>query len=453
MLLIRYLYRSQTYTFDKDFRSVSIDNDGKVYAEYYMDLYELDLDNLTYTHVSTLDFDNDDMQAGIVRNGWLYEAGINPACMYRINVASGQVSKEYPIGRYVGPYAVGEVESIAQNRSTGDFYVVSCSYWGFNNYRQGNVFKCHLDTNSATHLRYAGGSYQGGGDMYVDQNYTGGLPDGSQSKPWPCLTAAYMAMKSPYYQELSLFTINLLSDCANEVTFLRGDYNIHITGNAYKIGPVYVRDGCFSMNNTSIVNFVVTDPSNVFTRSFYSLYARVHLQDVEILQPTGIHNAPDHDVVFHSSVGSCYGLSLYGNEYSDCSVSVYRSYIELPQTLRPYVYFDNANVPNTSYTQASLNALTDAEVYNMQWYDLIILRVVKNSIQTFVQFPVDASHVAQCSLKIGSNIEYYTIQSTKAVDGTFSFSVSEAKSLNPSTATWSDTSNPTLAAAYFFAKA
>ena len=440
------LGRVNTYTFDKEFRGFSIDNDGTMYAEWYNDLYIIDdLEQGTYHHVTELHFDNQDLQSGVVRDGWLYEAGINPSCVYKINAQNGLISKIYPIDRYVDQYPVGEVESVAMNRVSGELYVISCAYWGYANYRMGQIFKCYLTTNSAPRRLYSGGSYQAGGDIHVDQGYRGGLPDGSVDKPFSSLSQALLAFQSPYRRDSDVYIINLHSDCADEPFVYRGTQNITLAGNGYKINSVWFRDASLSMYNVIIQNDAMVG-GTVVERPFYAAYADVHISDITIEDPDGAYYDPDYAMVFSSCTGSCFNLTLNTNK----DINSYRSSVIFQQAIKDRVFYLNDNQPNMSVAQSTLNNLTPAQINNIGNMDLILLRVVKSSVQTLVQFPVDAGHVSQCTLHFDTYMEYYNIQSTKLDDGTFRFGVASAMRYTPSTGEWTSTSEPTLAGVYFF---
>ena len=432
------------HTFDITFRAVTVDNDGTIYGIAGDNIYTLDLTNNTYDYVSTINIDNADRQSGIIRDGWFYDAGVNPACMYKINVQNGMTSKVYPIDRYVDQYPVGEVESVVHNRETGELYIVSCAYWGYTNYYLGQIFKCYLTTNTAPRRLYNGGSYEAMGAIYIDQNNTNGLPDGSQTNPFTSLSQAMCAFQSPYRMQSDVWNLTFLSDCPDEPLFYRGTQNINITGNGYTIPLIYFRDATLSVSNLHLENNIVSGSGGAvdFTRPFYALFAEVHLDNVTIDTPT---TSPDYALFLNSCVGSIYNLTLPSN----LDIQFYRSNMITNQGLKERTYYTNDNQRNMAFSQDGLASATQAQIHNIANCDLIILRVVKSSIQTFVQFPVDDSHVAQCFLRIGINLECYSILSTKVSDGVFRFSVQEARR-ETAVGTWETTTDPVLAGVYFF---
>lgn len=438
---------TETHTFDIAFRSVSVDNDGTVYAAAGGTLYTVDLLNDTYTTKCTLQYSNDAYQSGCVRDGWLYDVGHNPACIYRVNVNNGMTSRIYPIDRYVDLYCTGEIESINQNRTTGVFYISTCSYWSFTNYRQGNVFECDFATNSAPVRRYVGGSVLSVGTLYVDQNYQGGLPDGSVDKPFPCLAAALSAYNSPAALEYKTVWINLKSDCPDEIFYARretinlnGKYNDTI----HKIGQIYLTDCVASVTDVIVKKTNCAESS--ISRAVYANGSLIDFHGIEIQQKaSGATAYADYSTVLNECVGTWYG----GDLSRDLPVNCYNSNVNFQIALRSYVVYDGANNPNMYFSShSSLASLTPAQLENMTYASEIILAVTKSGKSARVIFTPGTTQTTVLAFYVGGYVEYHDITQTYTPGTGYTYSVGQSRIITGFTsggiATHEDTTPVTL---------
>lgn len=413
----------QTYNFDIGFRSITFDNDGTCYAASGNTLYEVDLDNNAYTVKSTLDFTNEAFQSGIVRDGWLYEAGLNPSCMYRINVETGRTSKVYPIDRYVDMYCVGEVESVAQDRATGKFYVVSCSYYNYNNYRNGNLFEANFNTNLAPVRRYAGGSVLSVGGLYVGTN-TNGLPDGSQANPFPNLMSALMAYNSPACETFKTFYISLDKDCGDEVLYLRNN-RLRLSGNGHTIASVYAV-GC----NLEMTNVIVRKPNGEYTSNpssnpVYCNSCVIDFDGVTINESSTVDY--NYAGVFNECTGTIF--SLINNTSKE--MSFYRSDILTNPGARTRIYYEASSMQNYYVSPTGAGQMTPAEIYNTSLAAYALVKVSKGGKSAVAIFNPAVTATSLVTLFVGGALEFHDIRQTYDADnGGYTYSDVQARALS-----------------------
>lgn len=286
--------------------SISIDNDGTMYGRNSGQYFTIDYsaDPYVATPVSSITswWDNSAYQSGCVRDGYAYEAGINPSCVYKIHVATGQLIHIYPIDRYVDLYCVGEVETVCADRS-GRFFVGSCAYIGYGNYNFAGVFEANFTHNVAPRRRYSGGSILNIGAMYTGGDVTEGLPDGSESKPWPVLSMAVAALYSPIAREFGTFTIQLGAN-AGESLYLRNT-SVVINGNGYSVQCVYAQNCDIAISNMKIAHSHKSGQPT--TRSAQFINCRVEIDDMDCSQSLA---AADYTYQFNMCQANIYNINL-----------------------------------------------------------------------------------------------------------------------------------------------
>ena len=412
----------QTYTFDVGFRSITFDDDGTCYAESGGNLYTVDLENGTYAIKSTLQVTNAAWQSGIVRDGWLYEAGLNPSCLYRINVENGQTSKVYPIDRYVDLYCVGEVESVAHDRALDKYYIVSTSYYNYANYRNGNLFEANFNTNLAPVRRYAGGSVLSVGGLYVGSN-TNGRPDGSQTNPFPNLMSALMAYNSPACAEFKTFMIILDKDCPDEVMYLRNQ-TLRLSGGGHVIGSVYAV-GC----NLEMTSVTVKKPNGVYTNNpstnpIYCNSCAVDFDGVIINESTTVDY--NYAMVLNECIGTIFSIT---NNTSK-RISFYRSSIATNPGERVGIYYEAATMENYMVTPAGAGQMTDCELYNTSLAAYVLVKVSKGGKSAVAIFNPATTATSLVTLFVGGALEFHDIRQTYDANTGYTYTDVQARSLS-----------------------
>lgn len=413
----------ETYTFDVGFRSISFDNDGTCYAASGNKLYTVDLENNAYTVAATLDIVNEAWQSGIVRDGWLYEAGLNPSCLYRVNVATGLTSKVYPIDRYVDVYCVGEVESVAQDRATGKFYIVSCSYYNYANYRNGNLFEADFNSNLAPVRRYSGGSVLSVGGLYVGTN-TNGKPDGSQGNPFPNLMSALMAYNSPACETFKTFQILLDKDCPDEVLYLRNN-TLRLLGYGHSIGSIYAV-GC----NLELTNVIIRKPNGEYTSNpssnpVYCNSCVIDFDGVTINESSTVDYS--YAGVFNECIGTIF--SLINNTTKD--ISFYRSNILTNPGARTGIYYEAQSMQNYFVTPSGAGQMTAAEINNTAYAAYVLVRVSKDGKSAVAIFTPATTATSLVTLYVRGALEFHDIRQTYDADnGGYTYTDTQARALS-----------------------
>jgi len=438
----------QTYNFDIGFRSVTFDNDGTCYGASGATLYRIDLDNETYSYVSTLDFVNDAYQSGIIRDGWLYEAGLNPSCMYRINASNGRTSKIYNIDRYIDLYCVGEVESVAHDRVLDKYYIVSCSYYNYANYRNGNLFEANFNTNLSPKRRYAGGSALSVGGLYVGAN-TNGLPDGTVDNPFPCLASALMAYNSPTCETFKTYTIYMQKDCPDEILFIRRN-NIRIVGNGYIIGEVSAYNSTLKMTNV-----VIKKPNGYYTSdsTAYPIYCNscdVDFNNITINDSNTVDYT--YSMVLSESTGTVFNLT----NNSVVPTNTYHTLVSTTPANRSKIYFEAQSMQNMYKTPTETENMTDEEIYNASVCAYVVVRVSKGGKNGVAIFQPATTSTSLVTLFVGGRLEFHDIRQTYSSSTGYTYSVSQSKALSgvssAGSVTTIDTTEATINSVLFVSK-
>lgn len=402
------------YEFDRAFRFISFDNDGTCYAGAGNTIYEVDLANGTYTVKSAIQYTNQAYQSGCVRDGWFYDAGTNPSCVYRSNVASGATSKIYAIDRFIDLYAVGELESVCHDRVTGKFYVLSCSAYNFANYRQGQCFEMSFETNLAPKRLYSGNNVLSAGALYVGSN-SNGLPDGTSGNPFPCLAAALSAYVSPACEQYKTFQIILNKDCEDEIFYVRrGFYSL--TGNGNKISNVYGVDATVELSDIEVQSINVGYPSMTYPVYFNSCDV-----DIDGLKVT------DYGVPAYSyavSFNECDG-TLFNSDFSGTTkdINMVKSNVMSNPGVSDRIWYEAENNPNFYFTRTYAAAMTPAALANIALCGNIELRCYKGGSYADASFNPGSS--SKCAVVLDNNgvAEMHVIQQTYTAGSGYSYSV------------------------------
>mgnify|MGYP002624472687 FL=1 len=405
------------YQFDRGFRSITFDNDGTCYAGSGGVLYAVDLDNLTYTSHCSLDYANSSYQSGCVRDGWLYEAGVNPSCVYRVNATSGQTSKIYAIDRFVDIYPVGEMESVFNDRVTGKFYVASCAYYNFANYRQGQIFEISFSTNLSPKRIYSGGSVLSAGALYVGAN-TNGLPNGSADNPFPNLASALSSYVSPACEQYKTFQINLQKDCTDEIFYCRrGSYSLN--GNGHKIGQIYAVRADIEITDV-ICQFNNAGYSNLPYPAYFNS-SKVDIDGLTIIDPVGASYT--YAVVFSESDGEAFDWDLSGTTKD---INMYRSNVLCNPGISDRIWYEAENNPNFYYTTAYAAAMTPAALANVALSGNVEIRCYKGGSYADATFNPGGSYKSAVAIDNNGTAELHVIQQTFTAGSGYTYSVTDS---------------------------
>lgn len=413
------LTETARYVFDIGFRSVTFDG-GNCYAASGATLYKVNLTDETYTVQCSLAYTNTAYQSGVMRDGWLYEAGVNPSCIYRLNGTSGALSKIYDVDRYVDIYPVGELETVFNDRVTGKFYAASCSYYNFGNYRQGQIFEVSFDTNLAPKRIYSGGSVLSAGALYVGAA-TSGLPDGTQNNPFPDLASALASYNSPVCEQYKTFQITLEKDCADEILYLRKG-NLRFDGGGYTISQIYAFRSSIEITNVRCI-FENAGYANLPYPAYFNSCV-VDIDGLAITDPASPAYA--YSVVFNECVGTMFNSDLDGTNYD---INMYRSEVLCNPALRARVIYEATNAPNMFLTIADAAAMTSAQEANSLLCANVQIRCNKSGRYADASFTPGATMSCPVIIDTGAAIECHVIRQTYTAGTGYTYEVLNSQDL------------------------
>ena len=176
-------------------RAIALDKKtGKVYGASGATYYEIDLYNIGLTQLFTTSFIKGTWQSFAVYDGVFYEASSMPEMLTVFRV--GELLNSYNIAQYSGYHYFGEAEDV--EIVDGVLYIASQWQMTNDNYRHDNVWSIPLNYNytfkPVTHNFTANGLNK----FYCVAGHNCLNPDGTEEKPFACLSEAMNALSSPY---------------------------------------------------------------------------------------------------------------------------------------------------------------------------------------------------------------------------------------------------------------
>lgn len=423
------------------FRSVSIDNDGTMYAAAGGTLYTIDTDNGNQVHLKcNLQFTNEGYQSGVVRDGWLYEAGVNPSCVYKISVETGLVVHVYPISRYIDFYCVGEVETVFADRA-GHYYVGSCSYYPFGNYRFGNVFAADFNTNLQSKRAYAGANVLSIGTVYVDTTRDIMLPDGTSGanaggKPFTTLGMALMALNSPLDATYKTIAVNLESDVTDEPFYAR-ERHIELAGNGHKVPKIYLANCTSYISNVEVAD-TITGETGLGVRGVYVSGGHVSMVGVTVSRT---RTGADAAIYCNTCTANIFDVTLGSNAVQ--KISVYRTMVVADATTNALIDNYHYNLP--TFSKGPSAAYTALEITRAAQSYGALVTMEKGGKRVTALLPTGASKIVCGFVYISGKLEEWdgTLTYNANTGYTFTASAWIINSISGGTVSRTSTDAPT----------